>query len=158
MDFPKYRKIEELSLEFKSLPLKVSFQYGWSFIQKLSSSLGKGLKDVKGLELDDSDLVNLGISLLPVLGESIDKLVNSFQHEEIMRIINQHKSYIKVENENGEMVELNFDYHFSGKPHLLIVLLIKIVEVYYKDFFIQSLSHLGLDKLKDKVSTKKPQK
>jgi hypothetical protein len=150
--------IKDLKFEFNPIPTKISFPYGWSFMQKLSGSLGKAAKELNASNLNDKDLIGACTSLIPVLGEAVNNLINSFSHEEILKIIGDHVPFIKTIEEKGK-TPLNIDYSFSNRPELILILFVKIVEVYYKSFFTELLTLPGIkekvDLIKEKISSQK---
>lgn len=144
--------VGDLHLEFKPIPVKISFGYGWTFLQKVSGSLGKAAKGLDSSNFNEgADMIGICASLLPALGDAIDKLVNSFDDKEVMRIIEAHRPYIKVLDSDNEKLELNFDYHFKNRPELLMILFVRIVEVYYKRFFTEFLTLPEIKERIDKV-------
>ena len=92
-----FKDLGDLHLVFSPVPVKISFGYGWTFLQKVSGSLGKAAKGLDSSSFKEgSDMIGICASLLPALGDAVDKLVNSFDEKDIMRIIESHRPYIKV--------------------------------------------------------------
>jgi len=126
MDYPKFVDLENIHLGFKAIPIKNNWQLSWELLQKAS----------KSLSFKEGDSVGMIIN-------GISQLINNFSADEIETIINKHLPFIYV-LENGKENPLNIDYHFNGKPYLVLTLLVKIIEVYYKSFFIELLKSLNL--------------
>jgi len=163
MEYPVQIELKEIKFEFRQLPVKVSFDIGWNLFQKIISSCGKSLKAIKSSDFKkDMELEKIIVGTMPVLGEAIESLVNNFSNDDITKFIKIHSPYIKASSNEDQLTDLNIDFHFSGKPELIILLFVKIVEVYYKSFFIESLALLEIKErmglVMKKVATLKPAK
>lgn len=129
---------EELKLIFKELPLELSFPQFHLLSQKITNSLGKSFNNVKNEGLD-SDISKY----LPVLTNGLSGLMNNLDIKYLLDFIKIHKKYIDFEGKEAT-VQLNEVYHFNGRPDLMYLIIIKIIEVYYKNFFIGLLKSLNL--------------
>lgn len=125
---------EELKLVFKELPLKISFPQFHILGQKISKSF-------QNTNLDDeiASIIN-----------SISNLMNNLDVEYLQKFFKIHKSFIKVIGDDGEQ-DLNEIFHLKARPDLMYLIIIKIIEVYYKSFFIGLLKNLGLKERLEKI-------
>lgn len=139
---------EELKLVFKELPLKLSFPQFHLLSQKITNSLGESFKNIKDEGLD-SDISKY----LPVLASGLSGLMNSLDIEYLLDFIKIHIKYIDVVGKEAT-IQLNEVFHFKGRPDLMYLIIIKIIEVYYKNFFIGLLKSLNLMDKVSKISQK----
>jgi len=126
---------EELKLSFKEIPLKLSFPQFHILGQKITSSLKGSIDNIKGSLDDDIS------KYLPCLLSAISGLMNNLDVEYLLGFFETHKKYIKVIEKTGEK-ELNEIFHLKGRPDIMYLVIIKIIEVYYKNFFIGLLKNL----------------
>ena len=158
MEFPKHVDLLDLKLKFKTVPVGVSFKYGWFFIQKLGACIGK-VSSIFEKKDNDKEKEEFTLDeILPVIVSLTGEVVSSLSFEEINEIVNKHAPYIKVLEDDREL-DLNIVYHFQEKPEGIIILIMKIFEVYYKNFFTEPPKHLiNLKKLTENKEESKNQK
>jgi len=163
MEYPVQIEIKDLKFEFRQVPVKASFDIGWSLFRKLGSSLGKSLKSIKSSDfIEATTLEEAAIGCVPAFGDAIENVLNNFSSDDITKFIKIHAPYIKASSNEDQLTDLNIDFHFSGRPELIFILFVKIVEVYYTSFFIESLALLEIKErvslVMKKISTLKPAK
>lgn len=137
---------EELKLIFKELPLKISFPQFHLLAQKVTKSLENSFDNVKSVDLD-SDMSKF----FPVLTAGISGLMNNLDIMYLQDFFKVHQNFIEVIGEK-ETIKLNEIFHLKGRPDLKYLIIIKIIEVYYKNFFIGLLKNLNLMERINKVT------
>lgn len=138
--YPRKEKIEDLTFIFKKVPSMFSFKYAFSFLKKISKTIESSCDSLDSTAFKkEQNEENIIMALVPLLAKGQSSLISSFEYDEIIEIIENHLKYIKIQGKQKEE-DLNLEYHFDDRPEMYMLLLIKIIEVYYASFFTKTIT------------------